>query len=133
MAAALDTNVILRFLLQDDPVQSAGATRLIQRAKDTGEALHVPVSVALELEWVLRSHFKLGKPALLQTFAALLQTLELEFEAETALEWALSEFENSSADFSDCIHAALAWQAGRQPLWTFDKAASALQGAKLLL
>jgi predicted nucleic-acid-binding protein len=131
--AALDTNVILRFLLQDDPVQSAAATRLIQQAKDTGEALHVPVSVALELEWVLRSRFKLGKPALLQTFAALLQTLELEFEAEGALEWALSEFENSSADFSDCMHAALAWQAGRQPLWTFDKAASAFQGAKLLL
>lgn len=131
--AALDTNVILRFLLQDDPMQSAAATRLIQQAKDTGEALHVPVSVALELEWVLRSRFKLSKPALLQTFAALLQTLELEFEAEGALEWALSEFEASSADFSDCIHAALAWQAGRQPLWTFDKAASALQGAKLLL
>jgi predicted nucleic-acid-binding protein len=130
--AALDTNVILRFLLQDDAAQSAAATRLIQQAQASGEPLHVPVSVALELEWVLRSRFKLGKAALLQTFAALLQTLELEFEAETSLEWALSEFETSSADFSDCMHAALAWQAGRQPLWTFDKAAATLHGAALL-
>jgi predicted nucleic-acid-binding protein len=127
--AALDTNVLLRFLLQDDAAQSAIATRLIRRALEAGETLYVPVSVALELEWVLRSRFKLDKAAVAQTFAGLLQTVELQFEATAALEWALSEYENSAADFSDCIHAASALSAGEQPLWTFDKAAAVLHGA----
>ena len=127
--AALDTNVLLRFLLQDDAAQSAAATRLIRQALEAGETLYVPVSVALELEWVLRSRFKLDKAAVAQTFAGLLQTVELHFEATAALEWALSEYESSAADFSDCIHAALALGAGEQPLWTFDKAAAVLQGA----
>jgi predicted nucleic-acid-binding protein len=127
--AALHTNVLLRFLLQDDLAQSALATRLVRRALDAGETLYVPVSVALELEWVLRSRFKLDKVGVAQTFAGLLQTVELHFEATAALEWALSEYESSAADFSDCIHAALALSAGEAPLWTFDKAAAGLQGA----
>lgn len=130
--AALDTNVLLRFLLQDDAAQSAAATRLIRQALEAGETLYVPVSVALELEWVLRSRLKLDKAAVTQTFAGLLQTVELRFEATGVLEWALSEYEGSAADFSDCIHAALALRAGEQPLWSFDKAAAGLQGAALL-
>jgi len=131
--AALDTNVLLRFLLQDDAAQSAIATRLIRQALDAGETLYVPVSVALELEWVLRSRFKLDKAAVAQIFSGLLQTVELHFEATAAVEWALCEYERSAADFSDCIHAALAWSAGEQPLWTFDKAAARVDGARLLM
>ena len=130
--AALDTNVLLRFLLQDDAAQSAVSTRLIRQALEAGETLYVPVSVALELEWVLRSRFKQDKAAVAQTFARLLQTVELRFEAAAALEWALSEYEISAADFSDCIHAALALSAGEQPLWTFDKTAAKVDGARLL-
>jgi predicted nucleic-acid-binding protein len=127
--AALDTNVLLRFLLQDDAAQSALATRLVRGVLEAGETLYVPVSVALELEWVLRSRFKLNKAAVAQTFGGLLQTVELYFQATAALEWALSEYESSAADFSHCIHAALALSAGEAPLWTFDKTAARLQGA----
>jgi predicted nucleic-acid-binding protein len=55
--------------------------------------------------------------------------VELYFEATAALEWALSEYESSAADFSDCIHAALALSAGEAPLSTFDKTAARLQRA----
>ena len=130
--AALDTNILLRFLLQDDPLQSQAATRLIQAALAAGQTLYVPISVALELEWVLRSRFKLDKAAVAHTFSGLLDAMELRFESITALEWALHQYEASSADFADCMHAALAGQAGEQPLWTFDKAAAKLDGARLL-
>ena len=130
--AALDTNVLLRFLLQDDPLQSQAATRLVSAALAAGQMLYVPVSVALELEWVLRSRFKQDKAAVAQTFSGLLDALELRFEAEAALEWALNQYESGSADFADCLHAALARQAGELPLWTFDKAAARVDGAKLL-
>jgi predicted nucleic-acid-binding protein len=63
----------------------------------------------------------------------LLSTFELRFEAESALEVALEQYSESTADFSDCLHVALAGQAGEQPLWTFDKAASRVDGAKLLM
>ena len=130
--AALDTNVLLRFLLQDDPLQSQAATRLVSAALAARQMLYVPVSVALELEWVLRSRFKQDKAAVAQTFSGLLDALELRFEAEAALEWALNQYESGSADFADCLHAALARQAGELPLWTFDKAAARVDGAKLL-
>lgn len=130
--AALDTNILLRFLLQDDAPQSQAATRLIQTALAAGDTLYVPISVALELEWVLRSRFKLDKAAVAQTFNGLLQAMELRFEALTALEWALQQYEASGADFADCLHTGLAGQAGQQPLWTFDAAAAKLDGAKRL-
>ena len=130
--AALDTNVLLRFLLQDDPKQSASATRLVRAAGAAGDSLYVSISVVLEMEWVLRSRFKLSKAAVVQTFLSLLETVELRFERTSALEWALNQYEETSADFSDCLHAALASQAGEQPLWTFDKAAARVHGARLL-
>lgn len=130
--AALDTNVLVRFLMQDEPAQLRSAQRLIRNSLGAGELLFVPVTVALELEWVLRSRFELGKPAVLQTFSQLLSTVELRFEAAACIEWALKQYKDATADFSDCLHAALAGQAGEQPLWTFDKAAAKLAGARLV-
>ena len=130
--AALDSNVLLRFLLQDDPAQAAAATRLVRATGATGDSLYVPISVALEIEWVLRSRFTMNKTAVVQTFFGLLETFELRFEHAGALEWALNQYEESSADFGDCLHAALAGMAAEQPLWTFDRAAARLSGARLL-
>jgi predicted nucleic-acid-binding protein len=130
--AALDTNVLVRFLVRDDARQGAAAQRLIRGAVDAGEALFVPVTVVLELEWVLRSSFGLPKPGVLQALFGLLGSFELVFESEGAVEAALGHYADSKADFADCLHAALALMAGEQPLWTFDKAAAKVDGAKLL-
>ena len=55
--AAIDTNVLVRFLIQDDEQQGHLARKLIQHVLARGETLFIPVTVLLELEWVLRSHF----------------------------------------------------------------------------
>ena len=55
--AALDTNVLVRFLVQDDARQGAAASRLIRSGVEAGGTLFVPVTVVLELEWVLRTDF----------------------------------------------------------------------------
>jgi predicted nucleic-acid-binding protein len=130
--ASLDTNVLVRFLVRDDASQAAAATSLIRSAVRKGEPLFVPVTVLLELEWVLRSAFGFDKPAVLQALFGLLGSFELAFEAEGAIELALAQYERSAADFSDGLHVALAQQANQSPLWTFDKAAAKLDGAKLL-
>ena len=130
--AALDTNVLVRLLVEDDAAQLAAARKLIRQCVSAGEALFVPITVALELEWVLRSSFGFDKVAVVATLSKLLSTFELAFESERSLELALMLYRDGPADFSDCLHTALASTAGESPLWTFDKAAAKAAGAKLL-
>lgn len=129
---ALDTNVLVRYIVQDDPSQLAAAKRLIGGCVAGGSTLFVPVTVMLELEWVLRSGFGFDKDDVLTTLSSLLSAAELTLESERALEVALQLFRKGSADFADCLHIALATQAGEHPLWTFDKGAARINGAQLL-
>ncbi len=130
--AALDTNVLVRFLVEDDAAQLAAARALIRRCIAAGETLYVPVTVTLELEWVLRASFGFEKARIVTLLSSLLATTELRFEAETAVELALLHYSQGAPDFSDCLHVASAAQAGEAPLWTFDKAASKIPGARLV-
>jgi predicted nucleic-acid-binding protein len=130
--AALDTNILVRFLVEDDTAQLAAAKKLIAKCLRAGETLYIPVTVSLELEWVLRANFGFGKVAVVQTLSNLLSSTELSFESEGALEVALALYSQGTADYSDCLHVALASEAGEQPLWTFDKAASKVEGARLV-
>ncbi|MBB4844050.1 putative nucleic-acid-binding protein [Paucibacter oligotrophus] len=129
---ALDTNVLVRYLVQDDAAQFAAAKRLIRQSVSEGRALFVPVTVVLELEWVLRACFKFGREEVSLTLSSLFSAAELGIESERALEVALQLFRDGSADFADCLHIALAAQAGELPLWTFDKGAAKMEGARLL-
>lgn len=129
---ALDTNVLVRYVVQDDPSQHAAAKRLISACVAEGSTLFVPVTVMLEVEWVLRSSFEFGKDDVLKTLSGLLSAAELTFESERALEVALQLFRKGSAGFADCLHIALATKAGQLPFWTFDKGASKVSGARLI-
>lgn len=129
---ALDTNVLVRYVVQDDSGQLAAARRLIKRCVADGLSLFVPVTVTLELEWVLRVSFAYPKDDVLQVLASLFSAAELAFESERALEVALQLYREGTADFADCLHIALSAAAGEQPLWTFDKNASKVIDAQLL-
>ncbi len=127
---ALDTNVLVRYIVQDDAGQLAAARRLMRRSIDEGHALFVPVTVTLELEWVLRSTYGHPKNQVMEVLSNLFSAAELTFESERALEVALHLYRNGSADFADCLHVALAAQAQALPLWTFDKRAGKVSGAR---
>jgi predicted nucleic-acid-binding protein len=129
---ALDTNVLVRYVVGDDATRLATAKRLIHRCVAEGQTLFIPVTVALEFECVLRSSFGFGKDDVMSTLSSLFSADELTFQDERALEVALQLFREGSADFADCLHVALAAQAGEQPLWTFDKGAAKVDGARLL-
>ena len=131
--ASLDTNVLVRYLIQDDDRQFALAKKLIRAALRAGETLYVPITVMLELEGVLRSNFGFDKEQITNTLSSLLATVEMSFESEAAAEVALALYQRSTADFADCVHVALAHAAGENPLWTFDRSASKLDGAKMLV
>ena len=89
--------------------------------------------IILELEWVLRSRYHFDRQQVTAALSALLDVMELEFQSEPALEQALWLFKQAgSRDYADCLHVALAGQAGRGPFLTFDERASRIDGAQLL-
>jgi predicted nucleic-acid-binding protein len=129
---ALDTNALVRCVVADDAPQRAGVRRLIEQCIAQGRTLFVPVTVTLELEWVLRSSYGFPKPDVMEALSSLFSALELSFESERALEVALQSYREGSADFPDCVHIALAAQAGEVPLRTFDRRAARVNGARLI-
>lgn len=128
---ALDTNVLVRYLVADDKKQFKQAKAFIENAVLT-EPLFVPLSVSVELEWVLRSLYELDKAAILTVFNRLLEAREIEFQEESSIEITLSLYADTTADFADCLHIASAHSNERVPLMTFDRKASRVAGAQLL-
>ena len=129
---ALDTNILVRYIVQDDSAQLAAAQCLIRKCVAEQMSLFVPVTATLELEWVLRSSFEFTKAETVGALSELFSAAELTFESERALEVALDLYRSKSSDFADCVHIALAAQAGEQPLWTLAKGAAKVPGAQIL-
>jgi len=124
----LDTNVLVRFLVQDDLGQFERARRLIKREVSRGEPVLISLLVLLETEWVLRSRYALSKVETLATLSSLLETADLRFEDEHSIEEALFAWKESTADFSDCLINARDRRLGCQATATFDTKALKLAG-----
>lgn len=96
----------------------------MRRAERAGENLFVSVTVVLELEWVLRSRYDYAKEQVLTALSSLLETRELDFQLEAAIESALDNYRRHRVDFAECLHHGCAASAVRLPLLTFDRAAT---------
>ena len=112
---ALDTNVVVRVLTNDDPVQVAAAVALLER-----EATYMPVSVVLETEWVLRSVYGLERETVAGSLRRFLGLPGVTAEATGRVAQALSWYE-SGFDFADALHLAAAMEAGAERIATFDE------------
>jgi predicted nucleic-acid-binding protein len=124
----LDTNVLIRYLVQDDAKQSRAADRYITQYADSESALFLPVSVILETEWVLRSAYGYSKESVIDVFTSLLETREMAFQDEASLEFAVFLYREHNIDFADCLHVATAHTHARLPLASFDKQAARVEG-----
>ena len=124
---------IYRFLVRDDPRQSAAAKRIIDRAGEEGDPLVVSLMTLLEAEWVLRAAVKLSKSAITAEFRSLLlEASNLIFEDEQAVGWALRLYETTNADFAECLMLAHYQRLGCSSMLTFDARAAKLPGGELL-
>lgn len=132
IAGSVDTNVLVRLVAQDDPLQALAVDRLFARHAKKNEMLFVPITVVLELEWVLRSRLSQTKVQVLETLEALLTVVELSFESEDAVEQALYDYHEGGADFGEYLHLALARKGSALPFYTFDKKATKATGAKAI-
>ena len=98
----LDTNVLVRYVTQDDPVQSAKASDLIESLNTLSPGFVSLVSV-VELVWVLQSCYQSAKSDVVMVLETLLRTRELTIEHAETLWQALRRFTASKADFADCL------------------------------
>jgi predicted nucleic-acid-binding protein len=128
----LDTNVLARLLVGDDQRHAAQAETLARQSAEADEPLFVPLTVVLELEWVLRSRYRFPKDAVLSALVNLLETREIEFQDEASVERALFFYRSKRADFAECVHLGCAVTHARLPFVTFDRQTAGLEGAKLL-
>lgn len=124
----LDTNVLVRFLVADDPAQFERAQQLIRREAGKGAPVFISLLVLLEAEWVLRSRYALNKADILAAFSGLVDSTELQFEDEACIDEALFTWNDSNAEFADCLIAARHRALGCRATATFDEKAQRLAG-----
>lgn len=124
----IDTNVLVRYLVRDDPEQFARARRLIRREVNAGQLILVSLLVLLETEWVLRSRYELPKAEIIEVFSALLDAAELTFEDEPSVEQAVYLWKDFAAEFADCLINARHRRLGCRATATFDAKALKLTG-----
>lgn len=129
---ALDTNVVIRYLAQDDARQSAAATRLIEKSLSTAKPGFISLIVLCEIAWVLADCYGADKARIQAVIEGLLGSKQLVVESAEVAWQALRDWGASSADFSDALLGRSAVAHGAGKVLTFDKAASRLAGFELL-
>ena len=127
----LDTNILVRYIAQDDPTQSRRATLLIERECSESNPSFVGLVVLAEMVCVAESCYSASRGEQCQIVRRILETRQLIIrEAETVWQ-ALRLFEQGKADFADCLVERTAAAAGCDRTVTFDKAAGTI-GMSLL-
>ena len=118
----LDTNVLVRYLTQDDPGQARVVDTLISQSVADGVALHIDDVVLCELVWVLRGAYRFGKATIATTLDRILDTTLFSFDDRALLRQALSEYQTGDADFADYVIGARNARSGCEVTVTFDHA-----------
>lgn len=127
----LDTNVLVRYIMQDDPKQSPKASKLIESLDDNNPGYITHVCV-IELYWVLTSSYELTGEQVTQALEAILRTKQLLVERADQVTRALRVFAAGKADFADCLIERSASGAGCTQTMTFDVGASKHAGMTLV-
>lgn len=127
----LDTNVLVRYIMQDDAKQAAKATKLIEGLTANEPGFIALVSV-VELVWVLSSCFELNREQIVQALDVVLRSKQLVVDHAEHVARALRAYGTGNADFADCLIERTAVAAGCARTMTFDIAASKTAGMTLI-
>ena len=126
----LDTNVLVRYVMQDDPRQSPRATRLIE-SLSADEPGFVPVVALVELVWVLAGSYALDRAQIARVLDTLLRSKEMVVDRADLVTQALQRFGAGGADFADTLIERIAAAAGCSATMSFD--AGAVKAAAMTL
>lgn len=123
----IDTNVLVRYLTEDDEIQSTKAIKLIDKYTGINGAIFINNIVVCELVWVLERGYKYNKAQVVTVLKSILTTVEFCFQDQQILWVSATEYAGSSADFADILICQLNNNDGCSETFTFDKKASSLK------
>ena len=127
----LDTNVLVRYIMQDDSKQSPKATAIVEALDGVGSGYITVVSM-VELVWVLTASFELTRAQVSQALDGIIRTKQFKIENADQVIRALRVFKLGKADFADCLIERSANSAGCVKTVTFDVKASRHAGMTLI-
>ena len=127
----LDTNVLVRYIMQDDPKQSPKATLIIESLDGVASGYVTLVSI-VELVWVLSVSFELTRFQVAQALDGIIRTKQFKIESADQVIRALRVFKVGKSDFADCLIERSADSAGCEKTITFDVNASKHAGMSLI-
>ena len=127
----LDTNILVRYLTQDDPVQSRRATDIIERRLTEATPGFISIVALVETVWVLDRAYGFSEHQIAAAVERMLQVDVLVVENEQEVFTAMTAVRNGLGSFSDAVIAALGGRAGCSRTLTFDRKAARLSGFEL--
>lgn len=127
----LDTNVLVRYIMQDDPKQSPIATQIIESFEGAG-SVYVTLVTMVELVWVLSASFELTRSQVAQALDGIIRTKQFKIENADQVIRALRVFKVGKSDIADCLIERSANSAGCEKTITFDVNASKHAGMALI-
>jgi predicted nucleic-acid-binding protein len=127
----LDTNVLVRYLAQDDPLQSAKATEIIERRLTEENPGFISAVAMVETVWALDRAYGFGSDEIAAAIERTLQIDVLVVENEQEVFSAMLALKQGKGSFADAIILALGTRAGCSYTLTFDQRASRLSGFRL--
>ena len=120
----IDTNILIRFLIGDDELQSKRVYNIFKKAESEKKEFFVPLLVILELIWVLESVYEIARTEILDSISELILMPILKFEHQSALQQFTHSAQDNRYDLSDILIANSAKAQGCETVITFDKKAS---------
>lgn len=127
----LDTNIVVRYLTQDDPVQSRRATEIFERRLSQSNPGFVSIVAMVETVWVLDRAYGFAAEEIAAAVERLLQTEVLLIESEKEVFAAIQAVKNRYGSFSDALIGELGAKAGCSRTLTFDQKAARLPNLEL--
>lgn len=122
----LDTNVLVRYFTQDDPVQSVAAERCIQSTRTADQPGLIHAVVLCELVWVLETAYGYSRDQIVNVLDLVLRTLQLQVQDREIMREALTVYRSGKADFADAVIGHGNRTAGCETTYTFDQKAARL-------
>ncbi|MCD9122919.1 type II toxin-antitoxin system VapC family toxin [Cupriavidus sp. UGS-1] len=127
----IDTNVLVRYFAQDDPLQSPVASALLEGLSPERRG-YVPIVALVELVWVMTRRFEVKRNGIAAIVQGILESRELVVESPETVRKALQSYATSTADFADCLIERTCHAAACEWVATFDAAAARTPGFRLL-
>lgn len=119
--AVIDTNLLVRYLTEDDPEKAKSVERLLKRAGKGEIRILLPSVVIAELVWVLESYYEMGAGEIAELVGAILNTPGMETQDKHILREALKTYDKKRIDFVDAWILEFARERKIKTVYTFDK------------